>query len=716
MNHDLSPSNNKTCGDIKIYVIEQIIKATRNKSNQTKPKIIIKVVIIKKIVYNIERIFVVSRLYIKGCSMKLNLYFSLIVAGILCPRVALSQEILHNQSSSLNIDFSTHNTPVENTSWEISEFSNNIPQKDPEGISPSPESTLTNTSAEKPQNKKLETTTPASTETAKPEGEEPTTTENTNSCKSGPPQVQHPLAPPVQIAADTTETPASNAEALSLEKPQKEQSEEIEETEKEEEIIIISQQEITHYPTLAKADYFYKCGETLLAERFYRDVKEPFGNEEELNREILAQAVYEPDSLLPGGAVYWRLYQESLQESEVYKSKRSAPLRLLSEDYPEFIPGHLKYAELLREDEQEEEALKVLENAVTLYPNEAPLVKAKIEADETAENWLAASLTARKFAVFNQDHFLRDEFKQLADENLDRYQGELQEQMTWNMVGNAVMGGVGAALMGNVFAPLSTIQTSYLLLQGESAIGENYAEGFKNRMTLVDDPEVTEYINEIGQKLAKVAGRDEFEYEFYVVMDENLNAFALPGGKIFINAGAIAKTASEAEIAGLLAHELAHSVLSHGFQQMTQGALTSSVAQYIPYVGGLAGNLAVLTYSRGMEEQADLFGTRLLAATGYAADGVRNLMVVMDSENQNRPPAWLSTHPDTSDRVKYIEAEIVRNNFNRFAYEGVERHQQIRQKVVEILETHQAEEKGEKIEEKPEKSEVSTTEAQEGNY
>ena len=223
---------------------------------------------------------------------------------------------------------------------------------------------------------------------------------------------------------------------------------------------------------------------------------------------------------------------------------------------------------------------------------------------------------------------------------------------------------------------------------------------------MIEDPEVTGYINEIGQKLAKVAGRDEFEYEFYVVMDENMNAFALPGGNIFINAGAIARTTSEAEIAGLLAHELAHSVLSHGFQQMTQGALTSSVVDYIPYVGGVASNLAILSYSRGMEEQADLFGTRLLTATGYAADGLRNLMALIEDEQQNSPPAWLSTHPNTSDRVKYIETEIVRNNFNRFAYEGVERHQQIRQKVVQLIEEHKAKEKGANIEEKTEENDT----------
>ncbi len=628
--------------------------------------------------------------------MKFNWYLSIVLATLLAPNLALSQEIESEQISFLKGNITVENIPRSYQSFDIANLSNNKPQ-DSNNIND--EQPLSNTTEEKKQ--------PAQTEINSTE----TTTAEPNSCESAPPQVQHPLAPSVEVAESTTENPENNAEALSLEKPPENAEENIEnEEEKEETMFEISQAEISNYPLLAKGDHFYRCGETLLAERFYREAKEPFGNEEELNRETIAQAVYDAQYLLPGGAVYWRLYQESLEESEVYESKRIAPLKLLSQDYPEFIPGHIKYAELLSKDDRQEEALKVLENAVTLYPNEAPLVKAKIKADEEAGNWLAASLTARKFAVFNQDHFLRDEFKELADKNLARYQGELQEQMTWNVVGNAIMGGIGAALMGNVFAPLSTVQTSYLLLQGESAIGETYAEGFKNRLTLIDDPEITEYINEIGQKLAKVAGRDEFEYEFYVVMDENVNAFALPGGKIFINAGAILKTASEAEIAGLLAHELAHSVLSHGFQQMTQGALTSSVVDYIPYVGGIASNLAILSYSRGMEEQADLFGTRLLAATGYAADGVRNLMVVIDDEHNNQPPAWLSTHPNTGDRVKYIEAEIVRNNFNRFAYEGVEKHQRIRQRVAQLVKEHKAKQKGEKIEEKREKNDTELNE------
>ncbi|XHU96910.1 MAG: M48 family metalloprotease [cyanobacterium endosymbiont of Rhopalodia gibba] len=442
---------------------------------------------------------------------------------------------------------------------------------------------------------------------------------------------------------------------------------------------------MVHYQILAKADHLYRCGDTLLAERFYREIKDPFEAEKKLNREIIPEPVYESKHLLPGGRVYWRIYQESLEENPIYKSKKLSALKLLTENHPEFIPGYLHYARVLERDEKSEEALKILHSATTLYPNEASLVAARIEADEEAKNWLTASLTARQFFLFNQDHFRASEFKEVADKNLVRYQNRLRKKITWNVVGNAILDSISVVLMGNVFAPLSTLETTYLLIQGEKIIGENYAQGLKKRLTLVEDSEINQFINEIGQKLASVAGRDEFEYEFYIVMDENINAFALPGGKIFVNAGVIAKTNSEAEIAGLIAHELAHTVLSHGFQQMTQNSLISSVVQYIPYLGGLAENLIVLNYSRKMEEQADMFGTRLLAATGYAADGVRNLMKIMELEQKTYLPAWLSSHPDTSDRIKYLEEIIVQNDFNRYAYEGVEKHHKIRQKVANLL-------------------------------
>ena len=156
------------------------------------------------------------------------------------------------------------------------------------------------------------------------------------------------------------------------------------------------------------------------------------------------------------------------------------------------------------------------------------------------------------------------------------------------------------------------------------------------------------------------------------------------------------KADSEAELAGLLAHEVSHSVLSHGFQLVTRGSLTSNVAQYIPYVGSTAGNLIVMNYSRGMERQADVFGTRILVAADYAADGVRNLMAQLEAlkeedEDIQEPPVWLSTHPNTSQRVDYIEELIVDNHLNRYAYEGVLGHQYIKQKTNKLWQEYKAE-------------------------
>jgi beta-barrel assembly-enhancing protease len=235
-----------------------------------------------------------------------------------------------------------------------------------------------------------------------------------------------------------------------------------------------------------------------------------------------------------------------------------------------------------------------------------------------------------------------------------------------------------------------------MLLQGEASLGDRFAKKAQKQLPMLADEEVNNYVKKIGHKIAAVAGRDEFEYEFFVIMDENLNAFALPGGKVFVNLGAIMNTDSEAELAGLLAHEVAHSVLSHGFQLVTRGNLTSNVAQYIPYVGSTASSLIVMNYSRDMERQADVFGTRILVAADYSADGVRNLMAKLgkinaEDEENPEPPAWLSTHPNTNQRVSYIEELIVSNNLNRYAYEGVMEHQKMKHKANKLWQKYQAE-------------------------
>lgn len=465
-----------------------------------------------------------------------------------------------------------------------------------------------------------------------------------------------------------------------------------------------SPEELQPFKTLAEADKLYREGSLEAAEELYRQVKPPFAGEtESASIQDRPKLIEDPAELSPGGKVYWREYQAGLARG--LETRIFVPLRLLVERYPEFIPGHLHLAQALADDNRSDEALQVLERAVQRYPNQVDLLRATIAAQVEAENWLDASLTAREFALLNPEHPDAAEFTQLADEHMERFKLHLRRRVRGNAIGNAVVGTLGYALMGNIFGPLSALETTMLLLRGESGVGEKLANRLLKQLPMVEDEEVLEYVGEMGEKLAQLTGRDDFEYEFYVVLDENLNAFALPGGKIFVNAGAIVKTKSEAELAGLLAHELSHAVLSHGFQLVTKGSLTSNVVQYIPYAGGIASRLLVFSYSRDMERQADLVGTRILASSDYAADGMRNLMLALDNEDKPSPPPWLSTHPDSKARVEYLEAAIIDNGYNRYAYEGVERHAQIQARVKQLLEEQEEEEADEEQETQPSEEE-----------
>ena len=86
-----------------------------------------------------------------------------------------------------------------------------------------------------------------------------------------------------------------------------------------------------------------------------------------------------------------------------------------------------------------------------------------------------------------------------------------------------------------------------------------------------------------------------------------------------------------------------------------------------------------------MEKQADRLGTRLIVASGYAADGLRNLMSTLEKEQKNTPPAWLSSHPAGKKRVRYLEELISESGYNRYAYEGVARHQEIKAKAKQAI-------------------------------
>ena len=438
--------------------------------------------------------------------------------------------------------------------------------------------------------------------------------------------------------------------------------------------------EVARLKRLTEADQLYMGGQYAAAQKIYREVKSPFAVADQTERK---PPITDPQKLSPGGQVYWREAQAGLQQK--LETATFVPLQLLVQQDPEFIPGQLAYVQALKDHDRPKEALTVLRQAAILYPDQPDLVRANVEAQAQEQQWLEASLTARQFTLTNPDDPAVPEFRGLADKYLARYQQHIRAKVRGNAIGSLITGGLGFALTGNIFGPLSAVSTTVMLMRGESAIGAHYADQAKRQLPMVKDETVLNYVQEVGNRLATVAGRNDFKYEFYVVKDDKLNAFALPGGKVFVNAGAIVNTKSEAELAGLMGHELSHAVLSHGFQMMAEGSLTDNILQYLPY-GGVVSDLVVLHYSRDKERQADIVGTRVASTTGYAADGLRNLMVTLKNQDKSQPLfPWMATHPVTAERISYLEDLIQRSGYNRYAYEGVARHAQVKEQVKKLL-------------------------------
>ncbi|MEO1069973.1 MAG: M48 family metalloprotease, partial [Cyanobacteria bacterium J06638_6] len=330
---------------------------------------------------------------------------------------------------------------------------------------------------------------------------------------------------------------------------------------------------------LIEADRLYQAGDIAAAEPLYRLAKDSKWLAEIAPVGSIAPLT-DPTDLPPAGQVYWREAQAGA-ESE-FPNRVLVPLELLVQNYPEFLPGQALYARYLVQNNRADEAMALLEDAIARYPYNPDLLKAQTDVQMAREQWIEAAITANQFVILNPEHPDAEAMGGLARQNLDRFRGEMNQTLTRNLVSNILTGAAGYILTGGLLGPFSAINSGVLLMQGESGLGQQVSEQVKRQLPMVEDPEIRAYVNDIGQRLAALTGRDEFDYSFEVIMDDSLNAFALPGGKVFINAGALTKSHSEAELAGLLGHELAHTVLSHGFQMVTQGNLTASLASFIP--------------------------------------------------------------------------------------------------------------------------------------
>jgi len=419
---------------------------------------------------------------------------------------------------------------------------------------------------------------------------------------------------------------------------------------------------------LAKADRLFDRGKKQAAQKIYREVQEPW-TEVENEQSSVVEPITEAEALSPAGQVFWRQAQEGLKKD--LKSAVLAPLQQLVKEAPEFVPGQIAYARALKRYGQTEKATRRIEAAATRYPGNAALKAAQVELLESQEKWLRASIAARQYALTHPKASDSARFAQLADKNMERYQSDLKAEIT----GGAVASGIVGALTGQEG---QTVQVAALMLQGESKVGKQLANSRREQAPLVKEKAVVKYVNEVGQNLAELMGRSEFDYEFYVIDEDAFNAFAYPGGKIFVYSGALEAMGSEAELAGLLAHEIAHAVASHSYRSIAEGILLQNLGQAIP-LGNVISGLANLKYSRQDEREADVLGLYALNASKYSVDGMYNLMATMRQENASSQPEWASSHPVPESRLHYIQELIQRRGYERHSYYGVVPYVQMKQ-------------------------------------
>lgn len=434
-----------------------------------------------------------------------------------------------------------------------------------------------------------------------------------------------------------------------------------------------------YYGTLSEADRFYKQGDLQTAKQIQQKVKPDFPA-----AQTAPTAETDISQLDAKGQQYWNTANQTLEmdpeDDDIVDSQIFEPLENLVAEYSAFVPGHILLTDSYDLYGDEKNALSVISNAAELYPDREDIIDTKIDLLLLYGKPLEASISAREYAYSNPDSPKAIAYETAADGYFKEYQKNLKTKIATS----GILGGIGQVATGNQSGGLEIGQ---MLLAGEIAAGQSFSQSIKSQSKMVNNEAQLEYLNGIGQKLAKLMGRDEFTYEFDIVDDPTPNAFALPGGKIFFHTGMLQLMDSEAELAGVLAHEIAHSVLSHSYKQIGESALTGTASNLLSSVVGRKAGLATQLgegllskkFSRGKEKQSDVLGLRVLNAAGYSADGLYNVMAKLKqlSGESSFGESLLSSHPAPAERMRYLEELIQTKGYNRYGYEGVEAYRAV---------------------------------------
>ena len=209
--------------------------------------------------------------------------------------------------------------------------------------------------------------------------------------------------------------------------------------------------------------------------------------------------------------------------------------------------------------------------------------------------------------------------------------------------------------------------------QQEVQMGQEYAQQINAQLPIVQDPEINRYINVLGDSIARLTSRRDLDWQFFIVDSKEVNAFAVPGGFVYVNRGLIERADQMDELAGVLGHEIGHVVRRHTVKQMekAQGAnvgvtlaciLTSVCNSQVAGAAiNIAGGAVFARFSRQDEAEADQEGFNNVVRAGISPQGMVTMFQKLIAERKSRPggvEAWFRTHPLEEDRVAAIQARI----------------------------------------------------------
>jgi beta-barrel assembly-enhancing protease len=233
---------------------------------------------------------------------------------------------------------------------------------------------------------------------------------------------------------------------------------------------------------------------------------------------------------------------------------------------------------------------------------------------------------------------------------------------------------VGALTLTTAVASGSVAAVQLVSVRDEIEIGRQAQEEIRRQTPEVSDPAVREYVARLGARLASQASGERYPYSFSTADYRELNAFALPGGPVWINRGILAAADNEAQVAGVLAHEVAHIARRHSAGQITKGTVASGLVGLLGAVlgndgagaatarvaAGVTASGFMLKFSRDDEREADREGVRIMRAAGYDTRGMLEFMQLLERQSGRSPGAaeFLSTHPAPASRVRELEQMV----------------------------------------------------------